>query len=291
MAQAAPDQIRVFDPAAVRAHRARAARRGGDHDFLRREVAERFAERLADITREFPRAVEIAPADSALAEALTGFPRLGTLLAVQAEADSLPLAEEKADAVFSLLDLHWVNDLPGALVQIRRALKPDGLFLAALFGGDTLAELRAALMDAELETEGGASPRVAPRVTLQDAGALLQRAGFALPVVDFDTITVTYADAFALMRDLRGMGETNAVIERRKTFTRRETLLRAAALYQERHGMEDGRIPATFQVVWLHGWAPHHSQQQPMRPGTAQHRLADALDTRERSAGDKARPK
>lgn len=283
--------MRVFDPAAVQRHRARALRLGGDHDFLRREVAARFAERLADIAREFPRAVEVAPADEALGTALAGFPRIGALEAVEPRDEILPLTEASADAAFSLLGLHWINDLPGTLVQIRRALKPDGLFLAALFGGDTLHELRDALMAAELEIEGGASPRVAPRVTLQDAGALMQRAGFALPVVDFDTITVTYADALALMRDLRGMGETNAVIERRKGFTRRDTLLRAAALYHERHADAQGRIPATFQVIWLHGWAPHHSQQQPMRPGSAQHRLAEALGAEERSAGEKAKPK
>jgi SAM-dependent methyltransferase len=210
--------------------------------------------------------------------------------ALAADEETLPFAEASFDAVFSLLSLHWVNDLPGALVQIRRALKPDGLFLAALLGGETLTELRGALMQAEIEEEGGAGPRVSPFADVAQAGGLLQRAGFALPVADVDSITVSYPDAFRLMQDLRGMGETNAVAAHRRTASRRATLMRAAALYSERHADQDGRLPATFQVVYLTAWAPHESQPQPLRPGSAKARLADALGTEEQSAGEKADP-
>ena len=174
---------------------------------------------------------------------------------------------------------------------MRRALRPDGLFLAALLGGETLKELRAALTEAEVEVEGGAGPRVSPFADVRDLGALLQRAGFALPVADVDEITVSYPDAFKLMADLRGMGEANAVAERRKGFTRRETLMRAAALYGERHAGPDGRLPATFQVIYLTAWAPHESQPQPLAPGSAMARLAAALESEERSAGEPADPR
>ena len=173
------------------------------------------------------------------------------------------------------------------MLQLRRALKPDGLLLASLFGGDTLAELRRALLEAELEEEGGASPRVAPFADLRDLGQLLQRAGFALPVVDSDTIEVTYADPLALMRDLRAMGESNAVAERRRAFTRRATLARAAARYRELFARPDGRIAARFEIVTLTAWAPHASQPQPLAPGSGRTRLAAALGTIEHPAGDK----
>lgn len=202
----------------------------------------------------------------------------------------MPFAENSFDLIASTLSLHWVNDLPGALVQIRRALKPDGLFLAAMLGGDTLIELRRAFLDAEAETTGGTSPRTSPVADVADAGSLLQRAGFALPVVDTDTLTVTYEDMFALMRDLRGMGEANAVAARSRTFLRRDTLFAAAARYHELYADEDGRIPATFQIIWMTGWAPHETQQQPLRPGSGAARLADALETEEVKTGDKATP-
>ena len=299
----------IFDRLAVRRHRDRAAPCFGEHDFLIQEVAGRLRERLGDIKRDFTSALElgshgVAPptsftvrADLSPAMVARGpgpgpGPRPGSRPGSRIACDEewLPFAPASFDLVTSLLALHWVNDLPGALVQIRRSLCPDGLFLAAMLGGDTLGELREALALAESAEEGGISPRLSPTVDLQDMGALLQRAGFALPVVDLDHLTVTYRHAFALMHDLRGMGETNALRERRKPFTRRATLMAAADIYTERFADDDGRLAATFQIVWLTAWAPDESQQKPLRPGSAKSRLADALDVEERPAGDKARP-
>jgi SAM-dependent methyltransferase len=300
----------VFDRAAVRAHRRRVAGGGGADDQggrLFREVALRLGERLEAVRRFFPRALDLGCHGGALARVLAG--RVGSELMVHADLapgfaararaasggagvvadeEMLPFAPDSFDLVASNLDLHWVNDLPGALIQIARALRPDGLFLAAMLGGRTLAELREALLAAELEGEGGAGPRVSPFADVQDAGALLQRAGFALPVVDRDTIAVAYDDALALMRDLRAMGETNAVAGRRRGFSRRATLLGAAALYQERFAAPDGRVHATFDVIYLTGWKPDASQPRALRPGSARHRLADALGTTEHDAGDRA---
>jgi SAM-dependent methyltransferase len=216
------------------------------------------------------------------------FARLAPAPRLAADAEALPFAPDAFDLVLSPLLLHWTNDLPGALLQLRHMLRPDGLLLAALLGGETLDALRRALMEAEIAEEGGASPRVSPFADVRDLGGLLQRAGFALPVVDSDTIEVTYGDALALMRDLRAMGEANAVAERRRGFTRRATLARAAALYQERHAGPDGRIAARFQVITLTAWAPHASQQKPLKPGSAAARLAAALGAEERKAGEKA---
>jgi SAM-dependent methyltransferase len=289
------DTIDIFDPAAVRRHRARAAPNLASHDFLLREITERLAGRLDDVRREFPVALDLGP-HAALADGHRGIGRVLRCDAlpghgpVTADEALLPFADASFDLAVSLLSLHWVNDLPGALVQLRRALKPDGLLLAAMFGGDTLGELRASWAAAEIAEEGGVSPRVAPLVELRDAGALLQRAGFALPVVDLDSITVSYPDAFALMRDLRGMGETNAAHERRKRFTRRATLMAMAEHYHATYADDDGRVPATFQIVYLTGWAPDASQQKSLAPGSARARLADALDAEERPAGDKTSP-
>ncbi|HZT50838.1 MAG TPA: methyltransferase domain-containing protein [Stellaceae bacterium] len=295
--------LRVFDPRAVRLHRARALRQGGA-DFLQREAAERLADRLDDVNRRFPRALDLGCGGGALARAVAGRGGIEWLVSadaaapclgaagprVAAEAEALPFAPRSFDLVLSNLALHWANDLPGALLQLRQILRPDGLLLATLWGGETLFELRAALTEAELAEEGGASPRVSPMADLRDLGGLLQRAGFALPVADADAIEATYPDALALMRDLRAMGESNAVLERRRGFTRRATLARAAALYAARFARPDGRIPATFQLVTLTAWAPHESQPRALRPGSARHRLADALGSEERSAGDRATP-
>ena len=291
--------IAVFDRNAVRLHRDRAARDFAAHDFLFREVAERLADRLDGIKRMFPRAADIGCRNGFAKSFFVGRAGIETLIGldpspafrpdVVADEEFLPLADHSVDLAISCLALHWVNDLPGALIQIRRALKPDGLFLAAMLGGDTLSELRGALMESELAEEGGVSPRASPLAALSDAAGLLQRAGFALPVADAETITVTYADAFALMRDLRGMGETNAAALRRRNFSRRATVFGAVDRYRIAHA-KDARIPATFEVLFLTGWAPHDSQQRPLRPGSASARLADALGTVEHKAGDKAKP-
>jgi SAM-dependent methyltransferase len=297
---------RLFDRRAVRRHRDRAAPTIGRHDFLFAEIAERLADRLTDINRSWPLAVDLGCHAGTLARILGrrgGIERLVQCdlspamarrtggVAVVADEEALPFAPGSLDAVLSVLSLHWVNDLPGALVQIRRALKPDGLFLAALLGGESLGELREALIEAELAEEGGASPRVSPMADLRDGAGLLQRAGFALPVGDSDRIQVTYPDALALMRELRGMGETNALAERRRQPLRRATLARAAEIYARRFSETDGRVRATFEVIYLTGWAPHETQQRPLRPGSASTRLAAALGTVETPAGDKATPR
>jgi len=286
---------KIFDRRALRLHRARAARAGGGHDFLIRECAGRLAERLGEIRRDFRRGLDLG---GRCGDALPGGFELMVHAAlsrrerasVVADEERLPFAEGAFDLVVSNLVLHAVNDLPGALIQINRTLVADGLFLGALFGGETLLELRRALMEAEAEVEGGASPRVAPMAEVRDLGGLLQRAGFALPMVDRDRVTVTYGHPFDLMADLRGMGEANALAERRRSFSRRTTLMRAAEIYAERHAGADGRVPATFEILFLTAWAPHADQPRPLRPGTAQSRLADALGTEEWDAGEKAGP-
>jgi NADH dehydrogenase [ubiquinone] 1 alpha subcomplex assembly factor 5 len=301
------DAITVFDRATLRRRRERAARAGGA-EFLFVEAAERLAERLEDINRVFPQALDLGCRDGPMARALftaaggtrggivdlvqadpaPGFASRTSGLRLAADPELLPFAPASFDAVLSALALHWVNDLPGALLQLRQALKPDGLLLASLLGGETLTELRQALIDAEIAEEGGLSPRVSPFADSRDLGGLLQRAGFALPVVDSDRIIATYPDALALMRELRAMGESNAVVERRRSLTRRATLLRAAALYEARFALPDGRIPATFEIITLTGWAPHESQPKPLRRGSAKTRLATALGGNETSAGEKA---
>jgi SAM-dependent methyltransferase len=285
----------IFDRALVRA-RARRAAALGPATFLIDRVAADMAERLAVVMREFPRAVDLGTPTDAVRRALADAKSVGTIVAagasvdgdVVADIEALPFAAGALDLVVSALALQAVNDLPGALIQIRRALKPDGLFLAALLGGDTLAELRDSFAAAEAEIEGGASPRVAPFADLRDLGALLQRAGFALPVVDSDRVTVRYGSPLALMHDLRRMGATNPLVERRRTPLRRVTLARMLEIYGERFGEADGKVRATFEIVWLSGWAPHGGQQQPLKPGSAQTRLADALGTRELPTGEKA---
>ena len=305
----AADPMLVFDRQLLRRRRGRIASSWQRFAFLKREIAQRLGERLDDIRRQFPVALDLGCHGGELAEALSngsGF-RGGIELFVQsdlaeslarqasvrapavvADEEAIPFAQASFDLVASAMSLHWVNDLPGTFAQVRRLLRPDGLFLAALLGGETLWQLRQALGRAESEIEGGLSARVSPFVELRDAAGLLQRAGFALPVADSERIEVSYADAFALMKDLAGMAESNAVQGRRRSFTRRTTLLRAAELYAEAQRSDDGRIRAVFEVIWLHGWAPHESQQQPLRPGAARHRLADALGTIERPAGEKA---
>ena len=297
----------VFDRAAVRLRRERAVRGWADHAFLKREIATRLIERLDDVRRNFTSALDLGCHGDEIAGALAGKPTVQSLVradlgygfahlakgpSVVADEEALPFAAGSFDLVLSAMSLHWVNDLPGTLVQIRRILRPDGLFLGAMLGGGTLWQLRQALAAAESEIEGGLSARVSPFADLRDAAGLLQRAGFAMPVADNETIEVEYPNALALMRDLGAMGESNAVAERRRGLSRRSTLMRAAEIYGERFAQKSAngasRVPASFEVLYLHGWAPHASQPKALRPGSAAQRLADALGSVEQNAGEKA---
>jgi len=265
----------LFDRALLRARQDRASR-SEPVTFLFDRVAEDMEERLAAVTREFSDAAEIWTPRELLRKPVAD--RFKSITRIEPdETEALGLVPESLDLAVSALALQFVNDLPGVLAQIRRALRPDGLLLAAMIGGDTLTELRQVFAQAEAECEGGVSPRVAPFADLRDVGALLQRAGFALPVTDVDRVVVRYDNAFALMADLRAMGATNILIERRRTPTRRATLLRMAEIYTSRFADPDGRIRATFDVIWLSGWAPHESQPKPLRPGSAKASLEAAV--------------
>jgi SAM-dependent methyltransferase len=292
----------IFDRTLLRTRRRRAASLG-PATFLLDRVAADITDRLATVKRRFDLALDLGTPGEAVRAALARVGSVGTIVAaaafpaggagrvtpfVIADEEALPFGDATLDLVVSTLALQFVNDLPGTLVQIRRALKPDGLLLAALLGGETLTELRESFAAAESETTGGVSPRVAPFADLRDLGALLQRAGFALPVTDTDRLTVRYDSAFALMHDLRRMGATNILVDRRRRPLRRATLMRMAEIYAERFADPDGRLRATFEIVWLSGWSPHPSQQQPLKPGSAAARLADALGTQEVSTGVKA---
>ena len=297
-----PPSPLIFDRGLLRARHRRAASLG-PATFLLDRVADDITDRLATVKRRFDLALDLGTPGEAVRAALARVGSVGTIVAaaafpaggagrvtpfVAADEEALPFGEATLDLVVSALALQFVNDLPGTLVQIRRALKPDGLLLAALLGGETLAELRESFAAAESETTGGVSPRVAPFADLRDLGALLQRAGFALPVTDTDRLTVRYDSAFALMHDLRRMGATNILVDRRRRPLRRATLMRMAEIYAERFADPDGRLRATFEIVWLSGWSPHPSQRQPLKPGSAAARLADALGTQEVSTGVKA---
>jgi SAM-dependent methyltransferase len=266
----------LFDRPMLRARQRRALR--APATFLLDRVAADAAERLQAVLREFKNVADIGTSGDQIGNALAGrFGQPARIDLPDVESEPLPLPPQSLDLAVSALAFQFVNDLPGVLAQIRRALKPDGLLLAAMLGGDTLTELRQSFAAAEAEREGGVSPRVAPFADLRDVGALLQRAGFALPVTDVDRVVVRYGSAFALMADLRGMGATNVLVERRRTPTRRATLVRMAQLYGERFADSDGRIRATFDVIWLSGWAPHESQQKPLKPGSAKASLAEAV--------------
>ena len=282
----------IFDSSRREARLHRFADRLAEADFLHGRAAENAVNSLEAIMRDFPVAVDLSarpgPFAGALATSDAG-DRVGVLTAdplgaVDPGAAKMEIAAGSADLIVSLMTLHWANDLPGALSQIRRALKPDGLFLGTLLGAATLKELRGVLTEAELAERGGTQARVSPFADGFDGAALLQRAGFALPVSDVDRLTVRYPDLFALIRDLRAMGETNVLAGTIRPLTR-GIIARAAALYAERHGDADGRIPATFEIVNLAGWAPHDSQQKPLRRGSAKTRLADALGVAEHAPG------
>ena len=254
------------------------ALRVGPAAFLLDRVAEDMEERLHTVLRDFSDVADIwTPGEVLRKPSRDRFKSISQIGMHDAEAETLLFQPESLDLAVSGLAFQFVNDLPGVLTQIRRALRPDGLLLASLIGGDTLTELRQSFAAAEAECEGGVSPRVAPFADLRDVGALLQRAGFALPVTDVDRIVVRYDSAFALMQDLRRMGATNILAERRRTPTRRATMLRMAQIYGERFADPDQRIRATFDVIWLSGWAPHESQQKPLKPGSAKASLAEAV--------------
>ncbi len=288
---------RPFNRDLIRRRRDRAAGNFGGYEFLSAEVADRLVDRLDDISRPFvdvailgchtgqvgallnsrPGLAPRAQSDLSVAMA-TAAQATNAIPTVVADEEALPWADQSLDLIISNLVLHGVNDLPGALVQARRALRPDGVLLASMFGGTTLQELRDVMLAAEEETTGGASPRVSPMADVRDLGNLLQRAGFALPVADAEIITVRYESPFKLFSDLRGMAESQALNAGRKNFLRRDTLNRAAELYVTRYGADDGRIPATFEIVTLTAWAPADSQPKPLRPGSATAKLADFLE-------------
>lgn len=296
----------LFDRALHRARLDRAAPDFASADFLKARAAQDVVMRLETILRRFPVAVDLgarnghffkALADSdaranidTLIEADLSGRMLGgrSGLRVVADEERLPFGDATLDLVTSTLSLHWTNDLVGALIQIRRALRPDGLFVGAIFGGATLTELRQSLLAAEAELSDGASMRVSPFADAIDAAGLLQRAGFALPVADVDRVKVRYAHPLGLLQDLRRMGETSVLLDRSRKPLTKKVLFRAMELYAERFTEADGRVPATFEIVSVTGWAPHDSQQKPLRPGSAKMRLADALGATEQSAGDKA---
>ena len=288
---------RLFDRTLHRKRLDRAARGYASADFLHQRAAEDVAGRLEPIMRDFGRAVDLSARRGAFRQALAESSaanrvswlieadlspamlagRGGTRVALDEER--LPFAPASLDLIVSTLGLHWTNDVVGTLIQIRQALKPDGLFVGAFLGGQTLTELRQSLVAAESEILGGAGQRVSPFADMRDAAGLLQRAGFALPVADLDRVSVTYAHPLKLLADLRQMGETSVLADRHPRALTRTLLARAAELYVERFGDADGRIPATFEIITLTGWSPHESQQQPLRPGSAKMRLADALGT------------
>jgi len=292
----------VFDGALLVARRDRFAAHADDHDFLLRRVGDDFAERLAIVQRTFERVFDIGAHHGVLARRLAGLQNVGDVISIEASGELLsrcprprlagdnellPIGEGQADLVISALSLQLVNDLPGSLAQVRRALRPDGLFLGALLGAETLRELRHAWAVAEEDVTGGISPRVAPMVDVRSLGSLLQRAQFALPVVDSDLVTVTYASALELMREVRVMGGGNILQARRRRPVTRSLLARVCAAYEQTFAGADGRVPATFEILTATAWSPHESQQKPLRPGSAQARLADALGAEEISAGEK----
>ena len=289
----------LFDQRLIRQHRQRASQRYADFAFLKDAAAIRLADRLELMRRHFDLCLDIGAHDGRLAQHFARLGKIGHMIhtdpadgfalaskqhgsgVVHALGD-LPYKPESFDAMFSCLSLHWVDDLPGLMMQVRRLLKPDGLLLVSLLGGNSLAELKQALAEAEQDITGGLSPRCAPMADIRDIGGLMSRAGLALPVADSDRLTVNYPHMFKLMEDLRGMGEQNAMLARLKTPTRRRVFMRAAEIYLQRFARADGQIPASFEIVTVTGWAPHESQQKPLRSGTAAHRLASALESDEK---------
>lgn len=298
--------MNVFDRNLVKEHRNRAAKTWEEYDFLHNEVALRLCDRLDDVIRDFPLALDMGCHGGNVGQVLEGYPKVKKLVqfdlaegmarladrqvdatTLVADEEFLPFAPESFDLIVSNLSLHWVNDLPGALLQINRCLKPDGLFVGTMFGIETLRELRYCIAQAEMEVDGGMSPRVSPFADVRDAGMLLQRAGFTLPVVDADAIDVRYENPMKLMKDLKGMGENNKVLERRKNFTKRELIMSAMQKYMEEFAGDDGRVPATFQIMFMTAWKDDPSQQKPLQPGSADKSLAEALGVSETKLSEK----
>lgn len=288
-----PAPPRIFDRALLHKRLQRALARGAP-DFLLSRASDDLLDRLMTVKRDFPRSLDLGSPAEHFSEAIvaSGRPaplrggRLGA--AVLLDEEALPFAPASFDLVVSGMALQWVNDLPGVFAQVRRILAPDGLFLACLPGGATLVELRVALAQAEEEITGGASPRVSPFVDVRDMGGLLQRAGFALPVADVDSFALRYDSALGLMKDLRAMGTANALVSRGRPL-RRDVVARAAQIYAERFSDPDGRVRASFEIVWISGWAPHESQQKPAKPGSATARLEDAMKSVRKEPPSEAR--
>jgi len=286
---------RLFDRQLLRRRLDRSARDFHSASFLKRRSAEDVLDTLSAINRHFDVALEIGRRDGSFAQLLAEHPdalsRIGYLIetdlsvrnnpAVVLDEEALPFGDETLDLVVSTLAFHTTNDLPGVLVQLRRALRPDGLLIASQFGGETLVELRRVLMEAELEVRGGSGARVAPFAEGPDCVDLMRRAGFNMPVVDTDKVVVSYAHPLSLLRDLRAMGETNILFDRPRKGLNRAILERAFTLYAERYPHPEGGVRATFEIITLSGWKPHESQQKPLRPGSARVRLADALGVKE----------
>ena len=268
----------IFDRELLQKRRKRASHNFAEYEFLHQRAAAVLEDRLLDVTRDFDQGL-------AIGAALSDLPKIATLEHTQDNVtgpeERFAYAENSLDVIVSNLMLHTINDLPGALVQMRSALRPDGLFVAAMFGGETLYELREVMAHTELSLRGGQSPRISPFADKQQMGSLMQRAGFALPVVDSDIFTVTYSALTKLLHDLRGMGESNIIAARDKRYVGRDFFPAVERAYQESYAEVDGRLPASFEIIYLTGWAPHASQQKPLRPGSAENRLADALDTDE----------
>ncbi len=281
----------LFDPNLIRERRLRAMRTPHPGaDFLMRHVCEDLAERLSAVERRFGVAADLFSGSPLAGKAMLATGKVGDVVRIEtdrallagstgvvAPPETVPLAPESIELAVSLLTLQEANDVPGMLVQARRSLKPDGLFLGAMAGQGTLAELKESLLAAEAEVSGGVSPRVAPFADVREAGALLQRAGFALPVADVEQLTVRYDTMFGLMRDLRAMGATNPLAARSRRPATRAFFSRAAEIYAERFSDPDGRVRATFSIIWMSGWAPHASQQQPLKPGSGKVSLASVL--------------
>ncbi len=278
----AQSDVQIFDRRLLSLKRKRAAANFSDTDFLFEWAIRNLRDRLEIIKRDFENVLQIgARGEPILDHALICDINNAFQPSLICDEEFLPFAPQSLDLIISALNMHSINDLPGALIQIKHALKADGLFIAALFGGETLYELRSALSSAEMEIRGGVSPRVFPFADKQELGALLQRAGFALPVVDSEIVTVTYEHMFKLLADIRGMGEGNIIKARDKHYVGKEFFMKAAQHYAEHFSESDGRIVASFEIIFMIGWAPHENQQKPMRPGSAQERLANALSTKE----------